>query len=219
MSLDQNYVKLCQEIESKKGELLDDYSFYLENNIGHTDEQKRTIFLNKDKKEKEFMKLNSILEKFEECKRYSSKIDLPPVSESTENNRKIKRSKKKARRGPKPLIYYTINGVKNETIHKIRPLKTLTEILGREKFLEIVDNNSFKYRTRFQRSYEETNENNGLIENSNKKTYGTKFPLINRLVCLCTEDILKVIQEILPKTDLSMTISIDGKDVLDYHHS
>ena len=97
MSLDQNYVKLCQEIESKKGELLDDYSFYLENNIGHTDEQKRTIFLNKDKKEKEFMKLNSILEKFEECKRYSSKIDLPPVSESTENNRNIKRSKKKLR--------------------------------------------------------------------------------------------------------------------------
>ena len=201
MSLDQNYVKLCQEIESKKGELLDDYSFYLENNIGHTDEQKRTIFLNKDKKEKEFMKLNSILEKFEECKRYSSKIDLPHVSESREINRKIKRSKKKTRRGPKPLIYYTINGVKNETIHKIRPLRTLTEILGREKFLEIVDNNSFKYRSEFQRSY------------------GSEFPVIDRKVNLSTDKILKVIQEILPKTDLSMTISIDGKNILDYPHS
>ena len=201
MSLDQNYVKLCQEIESKKGELLDDYSFYLENNIGHTDEQKRTIFLNKDKKEKEFMKLNSILEKFEECKRYSSKIDLPHVSESREINRKIKRSKKKTRRGPKPLIYYTINGVKNETIHKIRPLRTLTEILGREKFLEIVDNNSFKYRSEFQRSY------------------GSEFPVIDRKVNLSTDKILKVIQESLPKTDLSMTISIDGKNILDYPHS
>lgn len=203
MSLDQAYVKLYQEIESKKGELLDDYSFYLENNKGHTDEQKRIIFENKHKKEREFMKLNSIREKFEECKRYSSKMDLPPVSESTENNRNIKRSK----RGKKPLIHYRIDGVEYETQDKIELLRTLIEILGGEKFLEIVDDDTFKYKSYFQ------NRNKEKLKRPNLKK-------INTEVHFSSEVIFKVIQEILPYTNIQiMIVSMENKNLIHYSRS
>lgn len=196
MSLDQNYVKLCQDIESKKEELLDDYSFYLENSIGHTDEQKRALFLNKDRKEKEFMKLNCMLEKFEECKRYSSKIDLPHRSDSTKNNRKTKK--------PKKIIKFKINDKEYETPHAIECIRELTIEVGRDKFLEIINHNNFKYKKCF------TNRINHK---------SSKLELLGISVCIPTKKIFVTIQEILPKTNLSMSISIGGENILNHIHS
>lgn len=202
MSLDQTYARLLCEKESKRKSLVGEYSNYLENNIQFTKEEKESYYRNKDKKEKELTALNNQLEKFEECKRYSEETTPLNLLRYRENNRKVTRPKK--RKIPKKIIKFKINDKEYETPHAIECIRELTIKVGRDKFLEIINHNNFKYKKCF------TNR-------INHKT--SKLELLGLSVSIPTKKIYDSIQEILPKTNLSMSISIDGENILNHIHS
>lgn len=197
MSLDETYNRLLEEVELKKSNLIYDYNEYLEDITEMTEDDrdnfKREIYI----KEDELFKLDERLKKFEECKRYSEETSR--VLESKEETRKTTIPKQK-KNGPKPTIYYRINGIEYKTKKKIDILRTLAKILGREKFLEIVDDETFKYKKYF----------------TNRDYCPTSIKEINRNICISSFYIFESIKDILPKTNISMIVSMNDEIILEH---
>lgn len=200
MNLDQTYDRLLKEVESDKRQLFYNNRNYVDYMSRLTEDERKEFERERKKKEDAYFKKSEICLKFEDSKRcYEEYVK----SKEEEIKTTIPKHRKKGR---KPLIHYRINRINYETRDKIELLRTLIQILGGEKFLEIVDDDTFKYKSFFKDRNKEPHKKPNLKE-------------INRQVHLSSEFIFKSIEEILPKTDLTMSISVNGKNVLDYRHS
>ena len=145
----------------------------------------------------------------EEGKRICKEMDKNNCVPSSQETRKSDINKRtvSSKKGPKPYLTFEINGKNFRTKHKIEILREFISSIGKDRFLEIISNPTFKFKKSFtNRDYQGKNT--------------SRLHDLNMNVSFSSDYIFQCIQEILPHTNIhTMKVSMENKNLIHYSRS